>query len=217
MAERDKNYTSMLFEHQNNDNLVALMRLHDRNKLFIEKVLVPIGQCLETHFKAYHSPPAIRTQLMETLSRYRKLILSDQTENPRTVLDKLEVAANNLAHELSGGEATACRKAAIEIAEARAAPWMDNQLELSLPYSSLGLAYLFYDSGAIDQAIRIVAQWISAQSNTEMASRCGSNPTDPHCSTIGYFVGDGENNTWYSLPPAYMESLPIRLEQVGLR
>lgn len=47
---------------------------------------------------------------------------------------------------------------------------VETQPETSLPYSYLGLAYLLYDGGDIEQAVRVIAEWLDCTAPPEATS-----------------------------------------------
>jgi hypothetical protein len=191
IAKRDKDYIKYFFANSG-DESPALDTLFDGSDGFLEQVLSPLGGCIRAHFDTYHSPQMTLLYLAPVLGVYRAAVYAKGSpQKVQDLRDQLAQAAHKFGVDLPGHQD--CSNA-----EAQAKKW-NKPVSTTLPYFAMGFAYLLYDSDAIDQAARELAQWKDnhfGKSASEQIQQCNDKKLTSDCANLGYFSKDA----WHQLP-----------------
>ncbi len=221
MWVRDKDYANLFYRNKAK-KLAALNRLHDGANVFVKNVLDPLGKCLNKHLAKFNNRGLVQRRFNDAIVSYTKLLHPPGTgvADAQALLAELAKAAAALKDDVSGPgsdeDEKACQDARNRIVDQAKA---NASMVTSLPYAAMGLAFLLYDSGETEQAMREIASWIEDHyvPKTAQAKIAECNKTEnERCAYYGYKpdVEPGETAKWEQLPAWYRIRIEFELTEM---
>jgi hypothetical protein len=188
-----------------------LLLLRDKNHDFVSLILTSLEGCISEHFNLFHSPAMLLSSLKEALPIYTDIVTKKNKTfySPRDLAKALRQAAYHLALDMAAlsDSKAPCAEAWVRIESIEA----DTRMDFVLPYTAIGLAYLYYASGEFDAAALEVAGWLDDQYSPAALlgiEEC-NRQAESACDLIGYKVADVRQTLplWYKLRAQYVLSL----------
>jgi hypothetical protein len=234
MSARDGQYADLFFRKEKG-KLAAINRLHDGGDPasqngandFAKNVLNPLGKCVNAYFDQFKNRGLIQRRFDDAIISYTKLLHPAKPTgrvDASGLLTELSKATEALNKDMRSSREVAepkepCEEARKKIEAARNA---NPSLPTTLPYPAMGLAFLLYDSGETEQAMREIASWVEDHyRNTaqEKLAECNDKKKaidEASCAYYGYRpkVEEGEPATWEQLPPWYRIRIEFELTEM---
>jgi hypothetical protein len=233
MSKRDKEYLGLFYRTRKN-SLDVLNRLHgddphllDGANDFARRVLNPLGECVKEHFRRFNNRRLIQRKFDEAILSYTKLLHpANKTDrvDATGLLNDLSVATDALNKDMRSNRdvpesSEPCEKASKSISGIRDA---NASLPTTLPYAAMGLAFLLFDTGETEQAMREIASWVEDhyRSTAEVKiADCNDQKKEideASCAYYGYRPKseDGEPAKWEQLPPWYRIRIEFELTEM---
>ena len=213
LMKRDREYKD-LFYRDRGEELAALNGLHIDGDPFAERVLEPLGKCIAAHFEIFNNRGLIQRALNDVVVTYTKLLHPPKSDkiDAKGLAAQMAASAAVLGMEMRNTAKPDAAKPCDDAKDAIESAKDKSLIVPALPYAAMGLAYLLYDSGETEQAMRELASWIEDHylaTGKSSIAECSKGKGE-NCAYYGYrpTLKGGAPGEWRPLPAWYR----IRIE-----